>query len=245
MEEEALKREEEKMRVGTRLQVARGLGSLGQGAYEKAARELLGVKGDLGDWGKTVSQLFVFSFLEETSIADLHLPPLSSLHPQVISPAELAIIAALCALATLRRSALKSELLFNDGFRAFVDEEPHVRELVDSFVEGKYKKTLEMLEKHSVRSIVLLCPRFSLSSPDALLPFCSCWYWVGVAVATSLDPVPHAASGQPDELNPPSGFDPVLQALPGCPAGQDGGGVWAGRGGLAGRCCGLDSERRD
>lgn len=46
--------------MGTRLQVARGLGSLGQGAYEKAARELLGVKGDLGDWGKTVSQLFVF-----------------------------------------------------------------------------------------------------------------------------------------------------------------------------------------
>lgn len=60
MEEEALKREEEKMRVGTRLQVARGLGSLGQGAYEKAARELLSVKGDLGDWGKTVSQLFVY-----------------------------------------------------------------------------------------------------------------------------------------------------------------------------------------
>lgn len=57
-EDELARREAEKRRIGTRLQVARALSSLGQGAYERAAREFLAVEGDLGEWGRTVSPCF-------------------------------------------------------------------------------------------------------------------------------------------------------------------------------------------
>ncbi|KAL7416943.1 26S proteasome subunit RPN7-domain-containing protein [Mrakia frigida] len=124
-EEELARVEEEKKITTTRLQVARALSSLGQGAYEQAARQFLQVKGELGSWAKTV-----------------------------ISPSELAIYGSLCAVATLRRSALKSELLGNESFRAFVDEESYVRDIVDSFVEGKYKIALDLLETHSARHLL-------------------------------------------------------------------------------------------
>lgn len=71
--------------------------------------------------------------------------------PQVISPSELAILSALLALATLRRSALRSEVLQNDRFRRWADDEPHVRALVEAFVDGRYRTVLELLERHSVR----------------------------------------------------------------------------------------------
>ncbi|CED83824.1 Protein arginine N-methyltransferase CARM1 [Phaffia rhodozyma] len=120
--EEAIRRKEERTRILTRLQIARALSSLGLGAYEKAAREFLAVKGDFEEWAHTV-----------------------------ISPTEVAICGSLCALASLRRLALKSELLLNDDFRAYVDEEGYVRDLVDAFVDGKYKDCLSLLEKYSSR----------------------------------------------------------------------------------------------
>jgi hypothetical protein len=54
-EEEATRVEEERKITNTRLQVARALSSLGQGLYEQAARQFLQVKGELGEWAKTVS----------------------------------------------------------------------------------------------------------------------------------------------------------------------------------------------
>jgi COP9 signalosome complex subunit 1 len=56
-EDELAKRELERSRVGTRLQVAKAISSLGQGMYERAAREFLAVEGELGDWGRSVRRL--------------------------------------------------------------------------------------------------------------------------------------------------------------------------------------------
>lgn len=57
---------------------------------------------------------------------------------------------ALCALATLRRSALKSEVLENETFRVFLEEDTYVRDIVEAFVNGRYKQALDLLEMHSV-----------------------------------------------------------------------------------------------
>ena len=134
--------------TNTRLQVARAVSSMGQGLYEQAARQFLAVKGDLGRWANEVSRSR--SGLGTSSEMKWSADTLCDILDQVISPSELAIYGSLCAVATLRRSALKSELLGNESFRTFVDEESYVRDIVDSFVEGKYKNALDLLETHSV-----------------------------------------------------------------------------------------------
>lgn len=149
--------EEERKKTSTRLQITKGLANLGQGLYERAARDFLAVKGELGDWGKTVSLFHRLLFYRPYRTHILSKPNLTSVL-QVVSASEIAVYGALCALATLRRSALKSEVLENETFRVFLEEESYIREIVDSFVNGKYKVALDLLEKHSV------CPFPSSSS---------------------------------------------------------------------------------
>jgi COP9 signalosome complex subunit 1 len=60
---------------------------------------------------------------------------------------DIALYGGLCALATFDRSDLK-KLLDNSHFRQFLELEPHVREIMISFYESRYKTCLNLLETH-------------------------------------------------------------------------------------------------
>ncbi|KAH8112809.1 26S proteasome subunit RPN7-domain-containing protein [Phellopilus nigrolimitatus] len=114
----------EREKVQTKLDVAMALAHLGQASYEKAAVTFLklGPPKGLEDWdGK------------------------------IISPSDIAIYGTLCALATLSRGAIKAQLLQNEVFTIYLEQEPYVRELVTAYMSSKFKIVLELLEKYSAR----------------------------------------------------------------------------------------------
>ncbi|KAI0795680.1 26S proteasome subunit RPN7-domain-containing protein [Abortiporus biennis] len=117
----------DKEKVQTKLDIATAISHLGQGAYEKAANSFLKagpVKG-LEDWAT-----------------------------QIIAPGDIAIYGTLCALATFSRSAIKSQLLDNDNFGVYIEQEPYVRELIVAYLNSKFKVVLEILERYSTRHYI-------------------------------------------------------------------------------------------
>jgi len=73
---------------------------------------------------------------------------------KLIAPGDIGIAGTLCALACLPRSAIKSQLLENDSFSAYIEHEPHVRELVEAYMASKFSTVLELLERYSTRHVV-------------------------------------------------------------------------------------------
>ncbi|EJD51884.1 PCI-domain-containing protein [Auricularia subglabra TFB-10046 SS5] len=134
------KKSAEREKVQTKLDFCGALAALGVSNYEKAATSFLriGYKG-LDDWfGK------------------------------LVSPSDIAIYGVLCALATLPRSALVARLgLSQPGsskgasttsepppFAYYLEQEQYVRELVDAYVNSKFKTVLDILERFSSRHIL-------------------------------------------------------------------------------------------
>uniref|UniRef100_A0ACD5U4P2 Uncharacterized protein n=1 Tax=Avena sativa TaxID=4498 RepID=A0ACD5U4P2_AVESA len=68
-------------------------------------------------------------------------------YSEVISPHDVAVYGALCALASFDRSELKSKVIDNSNFRNFLELVPEVRELVNDFYESRYGSCLGYLEK--------------------------------------------------------------------------------------------------
>ncbi|KAH9854527.1 G protein pathway suppressor 1 [Lenzites betulinus] len=121
------KRTAERERVQTKLDVAAALSHLGQGSYEKAAHTFLKagpVKG-LDEWSG-----------------------------KIIAPGDIAIYAILCALATFTRPAIRTHILDNDNFGMYIEQEPYVRELVESYMSNRFKNVLDILERYSTRHSV-------------------------------------------------------------------------------------------
>ncbi|KAK7042489.1 PCI domain-containing protein [Favolaschia claudopus] len=115
---------EDRERVQSKLDFATALSSLANGSYQKAAYTFLklGPAKDFGDWmGK------------------------------LVAPGDIAIYGVLCALATLPRSALKSQILENSTFGVYVEQEPYVRELVEAYLSSNFKTVLELLNRYSSR----------------------------------------------------------------------------------------------
>ena len=82
-------------------------------------------------------------------------PSIHVLNPeQLIAPGDIGIAGTLCALASLPRSAIKSQLLENDSFSIYIEYEPHVRELVEAYMASKFSAVLDLLEKYSVSKLV-------------------------------------------------------------------------------------------
>jgi len=73
---------------------------------------------------------------------------------KLIAPGDIGIVGTLCALASLPRSAIKSQLLENDSFSIYIEYEPHVRELVEAYMASKFSTVLELLEGYSTRHVV-------------------------------------------------------------------------------------------
>ncbi|KAI6100909.1 26S proteasome subunit RPN7-domain-containing protein [Pisolithus croceorrhizus] len=108
----------------TKLEFVLALSHLGTGAYDKAAIAFLrlGPPEQLGDWiGK------------------------------LVAPSDIAIYGTLCALASLPRSFVKAQLVDNPTFATYIEQEPYVRELVQSYMASNFKTVLDILSRHSIR----------------------------------------------------------------------------------------------
>ncbi|KAH7911481.1 26S proteasome subunit RPN7-domain-containing protein, partial [Hygrophoropsis aurantiaca] len=114
----------EREQIQAKLDFAMALSHLGQGNYEKAAVSFLkvGTADQIGDWvGK------------------------------LVAPGDIAIYGTLCALASLTRSAIKAQLLGNPIFSAYIEQEPYVRELIQSYMSSNFKTVLDLLSRYSTR----------------------------------------------------------------------------------------------
>ncbi|OSX58352.1 hypothetical protein POSPLADRAFT_1154048 [Postia placenta MAD-698-R-SB12] len=117
----------EREKVQSKLDAGLGLSHFGQGQYEKAANFFVkvGPIKSLGTWIGTV-----------------------------IAPGDIAVYGTLCALATFPRPQISSQILNNDGFGAFIEQEPYVRELIEAYMSNRFKDVLGILEKYSTRHAV-------------------------------------------------------------------------------------------
>ncbi|KAI9022764.1 26S proteasome subunit RPN7-domain-containing protein [Phycomyces nitens] len=65
----------------------------------------------------------------------------------IISPNDVAIYGGLCALASFDRSQLRS-LMVNQGFRNYLELEPQICEIIESFQDSKYSTCFELLDSY-------------------------------------------------------------------------------------------------
>ncbi|KIK22558.1 hypothetical protein PISMIDRAFT_102310 [Pisolithus microcarpus 441] len=110
--------------IQTKLEFVLALSHLGTGAYDKAATAFLklGPPEQLGDWiGK------------------------------LVAPSDIAIYGTLCALSSLSRSLVKSQLVDNPTFATYIEQEPYVRELVQAYMTSDFKTVLDILSRYSIR----------------------------------------------------------------------------------------------
>lgn len=113
-----LKAEEEEELRG-KMTATQGLAHLASGSYREATR----------------------SFLECP-------PTLGTGFNEVLSPNDIAIYGGLCALASMDRTQLKSEVLDNSSFRQFLELEPYMRRAISYFHTAKYSECLQILEDY-------------------------------------------------------------------------------------------------
>lgn len=78
----------------------------------------------------------------------------SSEYNHVASSNDVAIYGGLLALATMDRKDLQSQVLDNQSFRSFLEQDPLMRKAISFFVNGKYSNCLSILE--SMRNDLLL-----------------------------------------------------------------------------------------
>ncbi|KAG5651159.1 hypothetical protein H0H81_009651 [Sphagnurus paluster] len=116
----------ERQQVQSKLDLATALSHLGQSNYEKAAYSFLkvGPAKELGDWVGTV-----------------------------IAPGDIAVYGTLCALSSLPRSSLRNVLLGNSVFGVYLEQEPYIRELIESYMASDFKKVLDILSRYSTRHL--------------------------------------------------------------------------------------------
>ncbi|KAF9078640.1 G protein pathway suppressor 1 [Rhodocollybia butyracea] len=115
----------------SKLDFATALAQLAQSNYERAAYHFLrlssgtGSGGGLGDWfGK------------------------------LASPGDIAIYGSVCALASLSRSGFKAQVLENLSFSVYIEQEPHVREMIEAYMASNFKGVLETLGKYNTRHTI-------------------------------------------------------------------------------------------
>ncbi|KAF4579650.1 hypothetical protein EYR40_000174 [Pleurotus pulmonarius] len=117
----------EREKIQSKLDFATALSHLGQSNYEKAAGYFLrlGPSKQLGEWvGK------------------------------LVAPGDIAIYGTLCALSKLSRSAIKAQVVDNDTFSGYIEQEPYVRELIESYMNSNFKTCLELLNRYSTRHFI-------------------------------------------------------------------------------------------
>jgi COP9 signalosome complex subunit 1 len=66
----------------------------------------------------------------------------------IISPNDVAVYGGLCALATMERNELHTQVLENSNFRTYLELEPHIRRAITFFVNSRYSACLGILEAY-------------------------------------------------------------------------------------------------
>jgi COP9 signalosome complex subunit 1 len=66
----------------------------------------------------------------------------------IISPNDIAVYGGLCALATMERNELHTQVLENTNFRTYLELEPHIRRAITFFVNSRYSACLGVLEAY-------------------------------------------------------------------------------------------------
>ncbi|KAI9495777.1 26S proteasome subunit RPN7-domain-containing protein [Zychaea mexicana] len=66
----------------------------------------------------------------------------------VLSANDVAMYGTLCALASYSRQELRNKVLSNSAFKSYLELEPHMREMIDTFYNSKYASCLELLESY-------------------------------------------------------------------------------------------------
>ncbi|KAG6821697.1 hypothetical protein H0H92_001347, partial [Tricholoma furcatifolium] len=67
----------------------------------------------------------------------------------VVSAGDIGVYGTLCALSSLPRSAIRTQLQDNAVFGAYIEQEPYVRELIEAYMSSNFKTVLEILERYS------------------------------------------------------------------------------------------------
>ncbi len=116
-------RDDDARRAQPRLAAAMGLAQLAAGDYHDAARSFLTVDPRL--------------------VAD------SDDYTEVLTPNDVAVYAALAALASMDRHQLQERVLDSADFRPFLELEPHLRRALALFVASKYGPCLAVLNAYA------------------------------------------------------------------------------------------------
>ncbi|MCJ1307834.1 hypothetical protein MMC25_001482 [Agyrium rufum] len=67
---------------------------------------------------------------------------------EILTPNDIAIYGALCALASMERGELQLYVLDNAKFRPYLELEPHLRRALSLFVSSKFSQCLSILESY-------------------------------------------------------------------------------------------------
>lgn len=123
-------------------------------------------------------------------------PTLGNSFSDVISASDVAVYGGLCALASMDRNTLKTEVLDSSTFRAFLEVEPQIRRAISYFYTAKYSNCLQilndyksdyLLDIHLSRHVKLLYDTIlSKSIVQYFIPF-SCVTLVSMAEAFDTD----------------------------------------------------------
>jgi len=158
---------DEEKELRPKLAAAMGLAHLSNGHFLDAARYFLDCPSTLGN-----------------SFSD------------VISASDVAVYGGLCALASMDRNTLKTEVLDSSNFRAFLEVEPQIRRAISYFYTAKYSNCLQilndyksdyLLDIHLSRHVKLLYDTIlSKSIVQYFIPF-SCVTLVSMAEAFDTD----------------------------------------------------------
>lgn len=72
----------------------------------------------------------------------------ASYYSDIMSPNDVAIYGGLCALVSLDRRQLLTQVLNNTNFKNFLALEPQLHEMIDAFYRSKYALCSQILEKY-------------------------------------------------------------------------------------------------
>lgn len=72
---------------------------------------------------------------------------LSSNYNDILSQTDIATYGCLCALASFKRSELKTKVIENAKFREYMDAAPEIRDAVHFFYSSRYTECLTLLER--------------------------------------------------------------------------------------------------
>lgn len=116
-------------KISAKLTAAAGLASLASGNYKEAAREFLNTDSRMAG-------------------AKMDDPTDEERFNEVMTPNDIAVYGALCAMASMSREQLQSRVLDNASFRNYLELEPHIRRAISFFVSSKYSSCLSILESY-------------------------------------------------------------------------------------------------